>query len=442
MFKNLNIYLFLISSFFAYIISLDKNNSFNPIPPENGIIHQNYSHNSNDNLYFIFSHFSNGFTSPSFLKDDGLDILGGEWMNPDELTNEGKKDLYYKGKYDLIRYQNFLNLHNFDEIKIFSVNSTKAKLSAESKLCGLFNISIDSFEKIIHGKETISKNLIPEIILTEKKEEKKIFGIFQKIKDEPILKYLFDCPVMKNKIKINKLEKSTQMKYLKNSFYSEFSKDSELFFNFTFDINSYKGIYSFCDAYISNLYKPYNFEVLYKFYKKNKIIEKYCYNIFALSDYYIKFDGHAKKNPIIIMSETMLNLVDIMERKILNQDNEKIKMIMLSGLVESISAMQTFLKIGFNTEYEWAPFNSDILFELRKYGNDFYIEIYYNDLLQMNITFEVFKEIIKKISYNEREINMSCYIISPYNSDLFIFIIAFSIIIISATLILKFYILI
>ena len=59
---------------------------------------------------------------------------------------------------------------------------------------------------------------------------------------------------MKNKIKINKLEKSTQMKYLKNSFYSEFSKDSELFFNFTFDINSYKGIYSFCDAYISTIF--------------------------------------------------------------------------------------------------------------------------------------------------------------------------------------------
>ena len=188
MIKKSKIYLFLISCILPFIKTFDKNEEFNPNSSDNDQSHINYSHTSNDNLYFVFSHISNGFTSPSYLNNNSYDIHGIEWGEPDILTMEGKKDLYLNGLKEHKRYQNYLNFQNLDEIRIYSVNSTKAISSAENKLFGLYNItSIDS-EEFFKGIEKIDKSLIPEIMLTEKKETKKFFHLFEYIKDEPILK--------------------------------------------------------------------------------------------------------------------------------------------------------------------------------------------------------------------------------------------------------------
>ena len=442
MIKKSKINIFLISCILSFIKTFDKNDEFIRNSSGNEESHINYSHTSNDNLYFIFSHISNGFTSPSYLNNNSYDIHGIEWGEPDILTIDGKKDLYLNGLKEHKRYQNFLNFQNLDEIRIYSVNSTKAISSAECKLFGLYNISNNDSEEFFKEIQKIDKSLIPDIMLTEKKKTKKYFHLFEYIKDEPILKYLYDCPIMKNKININNIKRNFQLDNIKNSIFSEISKESISFINFSLNgTKKYEKIQIFCDAYISLSYSSRHYDFIYKNYKNSKVIEDYCNNYFALSNYYNKFGGHADKNSIIIMSNTMLNLIEMMENKIINKENDKIKMIILSGLSETISAMQSFLKIGFNNEYEWIPFNFNILFELRKYGNDYYVEMYYNDLLKMNITFETFKERIKKISLNEREVNTNCYIISPYNSDLSIFIIFFTTIIVASTFFLRFYLL-
>ena len=84
--------------------------------------------------------------------------------------------------------------------------------------------------------------------------------------------------------------------------------------------------------------------------------------------------------------------------------------------------MQIFLNINFDIGKEWVPFASNQIFELRKYGNIFYVEVYYNNRLKMNITFEQFEKVINNNIFNEDEINKKCY--GLRNSDYFFIFLA------------------
>ena len=90
----------------------------------------------------------------------------------------------------------------------------------------------------------------------------------------------------------------------------------------------------------------------------------------------------------------------------------KLKMIMIGGHDSSVDILMNFLS-GLNivkrTEYPHYAFN--ILFELRKYNNQYYIEIYYNDNLKYNRTMDEFKSILDKSKYSD--INNYCKAFHP-----------------------------
>jgi len=85
------------------------------------------------------------------------------------------------------------------------------------------------------------------------------------------------------------------------------------------------------------------------------------------------------------------------------------KFLLYSAHDDTLTQMQIFLNKHFNIAKEWVPFASNQIFELRKYGNIFYVEVYYNDRLKMNITFNEFEEVINKNILSEDEINRKCY---------------------------------
>jgi ATP-dependent Zn protease len=80
----------------------------------------------------------------------------------------------------------------------------------------------------------------------------------------------------------------------------------------------------------------------------------------------------------------------------------QLKMIMIGGHDSSVDILMNFLS-GMNivkrTEYPHYAFN--ILFELRKYNNQYYIEIYYNDNLKYNKTMDEFKNVLDKSKYSD-----------------------------------------
>ena len=141
-----------------------------------------------------------------------------------------------------------------------------------------------------------------------------------------------------------------------------------------------------------------------------KLIKNILNSIFL----YIRNGGYATDNYLITISPVIKKVINWMDIRIaknnnLNSDYDEPKLVLFSGHDSSLSEMQHFLKTGFNIDFEYTEYASTQTFELRKYGNLFYVEIYYNDRLKMNITYEEFKQRITKIVMSDEKIFSLCY---------------------------------
>ena len=403
--------------FFALI-----NQSFSTKNESIAIINFNskYNHSSSDNLYFIFEHFRHGARATCEGKIvNNTDILNGKWEAPEELLNKGRIQHYIIGAKNKLRYKNFLN-SEYDprEIKIYSTNYNRTINSAQMQLLGLyhnmsyFNIS----NKDIIGEEKIDPNLnsiIPPINLFEshKEGDNEAYDIF--------LKEKFACPLFKENIFKNyeEIYSFETLNNIRNNFTEKYYNILLTEFNLN-DTKTHKGMYNFCDAFITNYFDEGNRLNLNKLEKKYKNfnltdILNICYSYYK--EYFFEIEGerHAEINWRLSMSKTFKKIINIMQDRINENQNylnySSPKFLLYSGHDDTLTQMQMFLKACFNIEYEWIPYASNQLFELRKYGDLFYVEIYYNDRLKLNITFnEFYDEITKKI-ISDDEIFEKCY---------------------------------
>ena len=85
------------------------------------------------------------------------------------------------------------------------------------------------------------------------------------------------------------------------------------------------------------------------------------------------------------------------------------KLVLYSGHDSTLFELQSILNKSFNIDYENTQFGSTQLYEVRKYQDVYYVEIYYNDRLKMNITFDEFKNRIRNILISDKEIYNICY---------------------------------
>ena len=386
-------------------------------------LNSKYNHSSSDNLYFIFEHFRHGARATCEGKFvNNTDILNGKWIiDHGELSNLGRIQHYIIGAKNKLRYKNFLN-SEFDpkEIKIFSTNYNRTINSAQMQLLGLYhNMSYSNISNNdIIGEEKIDPNLnsiIPPINLFEfhKEGNKEVFDIFYTEK--------FTCPLFRENILKNLREIDTfeTLVNIRNNFNDKYYNIILTEFNLN-DTKTHKGMYDFCDAFIANFFEEginrlnlNRLEQKYKFANLTEILN-ICYSYYK--EYFFKLEGerYAEINGRLSMSKTFKKIVNIMRDKT-NNENQNIinynspKLLLYSGHDDTLTQMQMFLKACFNIEFEWIPYASTQLFELRKYGDIFYVEIYYNDRLKLNVTFkEFYNEITKKI-ISDKEIYEKCY---------------------------------
>ena len=407
---------------FIFFILINKS-----FPAKNetiGVITLNskYNHSSSDNLYFIFEHFRHGARATcegTFVNN--TDILNGKWQNKGELSNLGRIQHYIIGAKNKLRYKNFLNSeYDPKEIKILSTNYNRTINSAQMQLLGLFhdmsyfNISNND----IIGEEKIDPNLnsiIPPINLFEfhKEDNKEVFDILYTEK--------FTCPLFRENILKNVGEINTFETFnnIRNNFSEKYSNVLLTEFNLN-DTKTHNGMYNFCDAFITNFFDEGNnrlnldkLEQKYKYVNLTDILN-ICYSYFK--EYFFRIEGerHAEINGRLSMSKTFKKIINIMKDRSNNENQNYInynspKLLLYSGHDDTLTQMQMFLKACFNIEYEWIPYASTQLFELRKYGDIFYVEIYYNDRLKLNITFKEFYDEITKKIISDKEIYEMCY---------------------------------
>ena len=406
-------YIFIIS----FIFSLED---FNPILPENGILNQPYNHTSKDNnLFFIFFNVRHGARSPLKLNKKHNDMFGGKWNSNSELTSLGKRQHYNLGKINKERYSSFIN-DKFDpkEIKIYSTPFPRTIMSVASELLGFYNNNsyplnynfsdIDFENKDI---EDINKIVIPPIQLFSFNEKTNHF--------DRTFKNHFECKYMRNQVKENWGIPHKEINSIITNFAQEYSELIEKEFkNINFNLlKTPKYFDNFCDVFLSIYFDESRYYLLQKISKYGKNIDKIketCDDFLYKQFIYIRNGGIAEKNPSISISPIINQIITWMKSRSYINNNFKTnynepKLVIYSAHDSNLFQMQAFLKICFNIEVEKTEFASTQLMELRKYGNEFYVEIYYNDKLKMNITLKEFEQRINENVLSEKEINHLCY---------------------------------
>ena len=416
--------------FILYLIFNKLILSFIPIPKNNGLLNSPYSHKSTDNLFFIFEHFRHGARSPCNGKFiNNTDELGGKWQNYGFLSKVGIKQHYLLGKLNRERYNSFIsNAYNPKEIKIFSSNYNRTMMSAQAQLLGFYNsynykdikIADDITEEQLMKNKINLTNVIPPVNLIEKQNNNNYN------KYEIIFSEKFKCPIHKQMIEKNIKEIDTLPSFHKlnaikakfNTIYSDiFIKEFNMRENFT---TNYTGMYTFCDIFIchyfddgANRLRIDNIEKKYKNFNSKDLLNM-CYDFFQEKFFKVEGEEYAKESSVLIMSKIMGKIMNYMENRINKKDPKYIgydapKFILYSGHDDTLTQMQLFFNKYFTINTEWVPFASTQVFELRKYGDNFYVELYYNNKLKMNITFQQFVEKIKNSVMNDEEINEKCY---------------------------------
>ena len=144
----------------------------------------------------------------------------------------------------------------------------------------------------------------------------------------------------------------------------------------------------FCDSTFSAYY-----EYIYNNDTNNKIgkcgfknvtkIFNYCLNRY---NYFSELDEYGA----YFFYTFYQNIFNYMNKAI--NGTSPIKMIMIGGHDGALGKFLDFLD-GLNIikRKAYPHFGYNILIDLRKYNNEFYLEFYYNDILKYNNTFNLFK---------------------------------------------------
>ena len=327
-----------------------------------------YNHtNKENNLYFVYTTFRHGARKPL----QGIDFFGNRNYSAGALTKYGIIQHLEIGRKYRKRYSNFVNM-SFDknELYIYSSNVGRTIVSTEKELEGFFNKTIDRSNIVIPRGGGIYMYYMNILDLDP-------------IKQAEINKYIASC------------SKRKLAKNFKDIYYREIFpniKKCHLMENIT---DSGMGI--FCESMISHY-----FEYTYDNETYNIISRCSKENIQKFYDFCVKYyDSFRGWNELFAYIFYML-----FQQIFQNMDNyingrSKIKMMMIGGHDVTVAPLMDFLsglKIIPRTHYP--HFACNVVIELRKYGQNFYLEFYYNDILKYNNTLEKFKSILYNTKYS------------------------------------------
>ena len=324
-----------------------------------------YNHtNQENNLYFVFTTFRHGARKPLF----GKDYFGNSNYLAGALTTYGRIQHLEIGRKYRKRYSNFVNI-SFDknELYIRSSNIGRTIVSTEKELEGFFNKTIDRSNIAIVVGGLYFMNL---------------FHLDPKEQAE-MNKYVASCPKRKLGKNYGAIYYTEILPNVKKCHMMENIKDT--------------GVMMFCDSVISHYFEYYygneTYNIIGRCSKEN--IQKF-YNFCV--DFYNTFRGWNELGAYMFYM-LFQNIFKYMDNYI--NGRSKIKMIMIGGHDVTVAPLMDFLSgLKIIPRTHFPHYACNIVIEFRKYGQDFYIEFYYNDILKYNNTLEKFKSILDNSKYS------------------------------------------
>ena len=324
-----------------------------------------YNHtNQENNLYFVFTTFRHGARKPLA----GKDYFGNSNYSAGALTRYGAIQHLEIGRNYRKRYSNFVNIsYDKNELYIRSSDVGRTLISTEKELEGFFNKTIDRSNIVIARGGGYFMNL---------------FHLDPKEQAE-MNKYVASCPkrnLDKNygeiyhKEIIPNVKKCDQMENLGDA-----------------------GLWMFCDTTLSHYFEysycNETYNIISRCSKEN--IQKF-YDFCV--EYYNSFRGWNELGAYMFYM-LFQHIFQYMDNYI--NGRSKIRMMMIGGHDVTVAPFMGFLS-GLNIipRTHFPHYACNVVMELRKYGQDFYLEFYYNDVLKYNNTLEIFKSILNNSKYS------------------------------------------
>ena len=324
-----------------------------------------YNHTSSDNnLYFVFTTFRHGARAPVVEEDHFGNII----KSKGALTEYGGIQNLEIGRKYRQRYSNFLNM-SFDKNQFYIRSSIveRTVISTEKQLEGLFNKTINrAYFHIIKGGSNFYN-----LFHLNKEEQKEMDN------------YLTYCKTKRSlNIDYKEIFKTEIVPILQNCY----------------GINkTYRLSGDFCDSVFTAYFEySYGNDINNKIGKCGKENAKKMYDIcFDWFNTFRSWDEYAAYMFYMLYQ----HIFDFMNKAINN--SSELKMVMIGGHDITVDKFMDFLD-GLNIikRTHFPHYACNIVIELRKYSNDFYLEFYYNDILKYNETLQQFKSILNNTKYS------------------------------------------
>ena len=388
-------------------------------------------------LIFVYEHARHGARGPSSSHAgyliDGVDEFGVNWGTDGELTQIGKRQHYYLGIRNKIKYSNLLNFSEYNPMEIL-IHATDYNRTHQSIMSELYAMYEDIREKNLTDKEkdfdmvnkkygglssdmkTAINNTIAQIGDRVNKINFPIFNIRQFPSKRIFL--VDDC------IKLNNYRRQKTGDKVRQ-FYTDFDNNfAEILANFMEKskeyFHSYDVMKSITDHFICDYDNKRDLEDLKS---KGLDLDKF-YN------YSKKFYGHFIfeyfiDNYTAALEEThlMQDLIGYMDRRIKYYPNTTYKapkMVMDCGHDTTVGPIARFMEGAFNIKYhEFCEFACNVYFELYKgHGNTYTVNYYLDDeLLIDQMDYNEFKQKMENHFWNESFMNEVCGTVEDMIND-------------------------
>ena len=353
-------------------------------------------------LIFVYEHARHGARGPSSSYDaifeNGTDEYGIYWGTDGELTQIGKRQHYYLGLRNKLKYGNLINMSEYNpkQLLIHATNYNRTYQSIMSELYGMFedieerdlttnemNYSMVNNQYMNHSNPDLYKSINQNISSIGNKINKKSFPVFNVHPFPSNRIFLVDHCIKLNNYRYEQTGKKISEYY--NQFDAEFGDNltkftgKELAFFHIYDKMKSVTDHFICDYdNKKNLSHVENAGInLTRFYEFSK--DFYGHFIF---DYFVdKYTSGLEETHL------MQDVIGYMDKRIkANKDNigdtyKAPKMVMDCGHDTTVGPMARFIDSVFDCGYHnFCEFACNIYFELyQEDGNDNYTIDYYLD---------------------------------------------------------------
>ena len=400
-----------ILKFFSFLIYLNLNSLVN-----------------SRELIFVYEHVRHGARGPSSSYDsifyDGRDEYNVNWTYDGELSAIGKRQHYFLGVRNRIKYQGLINFDHYNpmEILIHATDYNRTHQSINSELLGMFGNTrekeltkeeLERFQMINLNNMGKKNNDLLQSVENELKEignqvNKNSIPIFN-IRSFPSKRiFLVDHCTKLNQYRDEHV--GPKVRALMDEFEHKYAYAFKEFINNTSYFKDYNKMKSITDHFICDYDNKKDLSIL-----ENKGVILKDFLNFSKTFYGTFIFDWFIDNYTSGLEEThlMQDLLGYMDRRIehLNETTYKApKMVMDCGHDTTVGPIARYMSSAFNIEYHrFCEFACNVYYELYKDGNEFFVDYYLDDeKLISNMNYKEFKEKMKSKFWNDTYADEFC----------------------------------